>query len=140
MVTTKIARTLGSIRCQSSSSRLAPAPEIAGWIERITSRPAEVTCDDIDDRRASQLRRTLPTRLGPKGGLNLPDKGTLPKAHHLAYFQPGSLLTELGEDGSSTVRYMLILLMDRPADPQGIQCARTVPSPNVGRRVIRVAL
>lgn len=136
----KVARTLGSIRCQSSSSRLAPAPEIAAWIERITSRSAEVTYDDIDDRRASQLRRTLPTRLGPKGGLDLPDKGTLPKAHHLAYFQPGSLLTELGEDGSSTVRYMLIILMGRPADPQGIQCARTVPPPNVGRRVVRMAI
>jgi hypothetical protein len=95
---------LRGYRHQSSAARSATSADIAAWIDGMTSRPVEASQELLDKQRSAHLLHTLPTRLkGSSAYLDLPRTDLLPKAHHLIYFQPDSLLTELGADGSSTV-------------------------------------
>ena len=92
-------------RCLSTAS-----DEIDAWMRDMTARPPVIVSDYLDHQRATHLRNTLPTRFGSASSkLRLASSTPyeagfpLPHAHHLAYFQPQSILDQLGADGSSTV-------------------------------------
>lgn len=106
-------------RRSQSTSPLAPRhppppPEIAQWFAHIAAQPTQVVSEQIDALRSRQLQATLPTRLtlsDTHGPLSLQPAGAgeeLPKGHHLAYFQPEGLLSDLAEDGSSTVCQLIL--------------------------------
>lgn len=129
-------RSLGQ-RTQSTSAgrpaRPPPPPEITSWIAEITARPAEVSSDYFDPQRARHLQRTLPSRVEMAKSQGLPlglaeraEGEVLPKGHHLIYFQPQSLLEDLGRDGSSTVSLSGVL--GRPGDRVGKPCMFCKPS------------
>lgn len=72
------------------------------WIQEKSAEPASITTDVISRQRAEQLHRTLPTNEElASGGSVL--SGRLPKAYHLVYFQTEEWLSELANDGTSTV-------------------------------------
>ncbi|WOO83641.1 Mesaconyl-C(4)-CoA hydratase [Vanrija pseudolonga] len=95
-----------------ASTRLAVPPRAArplftgtgikSWIEDLTTQPAELSTDTIDNLRATRLVQTLPTRENLIGGTNVEEGGPLPKAHHLVYFNPDAWLGQLGADGTNT--------------------------------------
>ena len=77
------------------------------WIDQITSQPPSRHDDTLDPLRAAQLLRTLPTRqhMSPSDvHASIKEGEELGYAHHMVYFQPETMLRNLGADGSSPVR------------------------------------
>jgi hypothetical protein len=92
---------LSSRRKQSTSS-------LDQWIKEITSN--KTTHDDtIDSLRAAQLLRSLPTRQD-RSSVQVNDGDVLDQGHHMIYFQPETMLRDLGQDGSSPVCPPLLLI------------------------------
>lgn len=79
---------------------------IQEWITSTLALPQTVHHDTIDPLRASHLLRTLPTRQHlPPPAVYTGDE--LGKGHSMIYFQPETMLNDLGSDGSSTVSHSL---------------------------------
>jgi hypothetical protein len=83
---------------------------IQEWIAQTTAQAPTTHTDVLDPLRASHLLRTLPTRqhLSPP---SVRDGDDLVKGGSMIYFQPETMLKDLGRDGSSTVCYLLLVFL-----------------------------
>jgi hypothetical protein len=82
---------------------------IQEWISSTLAQGPSKHTDTLDALRASHLVRTLPTRQH----LPLPvmrDGDELIKGGNMIYFQPETMLKDLGNDGSSTVSHNFAFL------------------------------
>lgn len=95
-------------RARSTRTHFTPAttepipPTLQRWIDEITSRPPTTHHDSLDTLRTAQLLRSLPTRQH-LDCIALNDGDSLPQGAHMIYFQPETMLKDLGSDGSSPV-------------------------------------
>jgi len=85
-----------------ASRRYTTQASIQEWISKTSKTEPSIHTDTLDRLRASHLLRTLPTRqhISPTA---LRDGDELGKGHSMIYFQPETMLKDLGKDGSSTV-------------------------------------
>ena len=89
----------------TSTSEITP-PNLQRWITEITSRPPETHTDTLDPLRAAQLLRSLPTRQY-LDAVSVGDGDNLAQGSHMVYFQPETMLKDLGYDGSSPVSLII---------------------------------
>lgn len=100
-------------RCLHTVPPERPPPALQDWINEITSRPPTIHYDSFDSLRASQLIRSLPTRQHLESiDARARDGHALGAGHHMIYFQPETMLCDLGPDGSSPVRQILLVLLE----------------------------
>lgn len=114
-----------SVRPYTSSSSSTPAspdipPALAHFIASLPSSPPQTSTELLDAVRAAHLHRTLPTRQDDTDAAVLRAGDFLPPGWVWAYFQPESWVRDLGADGSSVVRFPLLL---RGADALGAQAS-----------------
>jgi hypothetical protein len=81
---------------------------IQEWISSTLAQGPSRHTDTIDSLRASHLLRTLPTRQHSLPSLREGDE--LIKGGNMIYFQPETMLSDLGRDGSSTVSHVIFHL------------------------------
>jgi hypothetical protein len=93
-----------TILSESSRRHLSTKASISleEWINNITSARPTFHHDTLDAHRAGQLLRTLPTRQQERS-INVQNGNVLGCGHHMIYFQPETMLRDLGQDGSSPV-------------------------------------
>ncbi|WVQ77957.1 hypothetical protein IAT38_000037 [Cryptococcus sp. DSM 104549] len=89
-------------RADALSRTFYSAAAVDSWAASLMARPSQLTVDVVDVERASQLQRMLPTRQDCASVNDLPIGTHLPRAHHLVFFRPKTMMRELGPDGSST--------------------------------------
>jgi hypothetical protein len=96
--------TFRTILSKSSRRHLSTdtSTSLEEWITTITSARPTFHHDTLDAHRAGQLLRTLPTRQQERS-INVQSGDILGCGHHMIYFQPETMLRDLGQDGSSPV-------------------------------------
>jgi hypothetical protein len=91
-----------------NARRYSSQSSIQEWISSTLAHSRTRHTDTIDSLRASHLLRTLPTRQHSPPSLR--DGDELIKGGNMIYFQPETMLSNLGRDGSSTVSDIFHLL------------------------------
>jgi hypothetical protein len=86
-----------------NARRYSSQSSIQEWISSTLAQSPTRHTDTIDPLRASHLLRTLPTRQHSPPSLR--DGDELVKGGNMIYFQPETMLSDLGRDGSSTVSH-----------------------------------
>ena len=88
-----------------NARRYSSQSSIQEWISSTLTHPTTRHTDTIDSLRASHLLRTLPTRQHSQPSFR--DGDELIKGGNMIYFQPETMLSDLGQDGSSTVSHVI---------------------------------
>jgi hypothetical protein len=91
-----------------NARRYSSQSSIQEWISSTLAQSPTRHTDTIDPLRASHLLRTLPTRQHSPPSLR--DGDELVKGGNMIYFQPETMLSDLGRDGSSTVSHVISCL------------------------------